>query len=106
VVYVLKYIDDNPQFVEFFRTSWCPEESLIHTIIGNSTFLKSCQPNLTYMDWNANPSPALIDRKHIELLRRKDRSNDNGQSGPFFARKFSDRRPDIVELVDRELRHG
>jgi len=106
LVYVLNQIDTNKDYIKFYQTSYCPDESFFQTIIGNSPFFSTCKPNLTYVDWNTVPSPALINRNHVELFKKQTVFNYSfGKYMPFFARKFDDSCENIVELIDKELRN-
>lgn len=105
--YVTNYIQKHPECITFYKTSWCPDESFFHTIIGNSSFLRNCKESLTYTDWSEKKSsPAKITRNHVRLLKEQRASQRvTGQNdGPFFARKFDDQSQDVIQLIDRELR--
>lgn len=103
---ILDFTNENPGFVRFFKTSWCPEEVFIPTIIGNSKFLNECKNNLTYSDWTTDPAPAYITKEHVSLF--KDAVMIDGSYGkyePFFARKFSDKSSDVIKNIEKELRY-
>lgn len=105
VEYILRFMQNNPGFVPFFKTSWCPDESFIHTIIGNSAFLPLCKGSLTYADWSENrSSPAIITMKHVEMFKKK-LSTDKLflQNGPCFARKFDDKSGSTIKAIHKHL---
>ena len=106
VEYLLKFIKENPKFVKFFKTSLLPDESFIHTIIGNSPYIHRCKNNLTYTDWSQNKSgPSNISMKHINMfLEHKCFRSVYGDYEPFFARKFSDQSKELISMIDNELR--
>jgi hypothetical protein len=105
VVYILDYIKTHPEYVNFHKTGWCPEESFIPTIVGNSAYLDNCKGNLTYTDWSTNPAPAMINSSHLkEFKLRKKFESPYGIYSPFFARKFSDASKNLIEQVEKELR--
>ena len=107
LTYVLNQIDLNKNYVGFYKTCWCPEESFFQTIIGNSPFFSKCKTTLTYTDWSSNPAPALINQNHIELFKKQIEINDSGYIYiPFFARKFDDSSVHIVETIENELRNS
>ncbi len=105
VEYVLQFINDNPGFVRFFKTSWCPDESFIHTIIGNSPFLSECKGSMTYADWTENrASPAIINMKHVEMFAEQLAKDTHfQQNGPCFARKFEDKSENIINAIHKHL---
>ena len=103
--YILEYIDDNPAFVKFFQTSWCPEEAFIPTIIGNSPIRSLCKTSLTYTDWSVDPGPAEMTDKHIALFRDQIKFEGvYGEFSPFFARKFSDNSGKLIAEIENRLR--
>lgn len=105
ITYILGFMNDNPSFVNFFKSSWCPEESFIPTIIGNSPIAKDCKNNLTYTDWSVDPGPADINIDHIKLFENKfEFEGVYGKFSPFFARKFNDSSAEIITEIDRRLR--
>jgi hypothetical protein len=106
LMYVLDQIDKNQEYIKFYQTSWCPEESFFHTIIGNSPFFSKCTTNLTFVDWSSEPKPAWINENHVELFKKHLEFNSNyGNYMPFFARKFDDSRENLIALIEKELRN-
>jgi hypothetical protein len=106
IQYVLSFLKSNPAYTRFFKTSFCPEETFIHTILGNSPFKNKSKGYLTYTDWSANwNSPEWITEKHVDLFKEQELFEvSEGEYHPYFARKFSDGSKDIVKKIDRELR--
>ena len=106
VTYLLTFIKNNPKYVSFYKTSWDPDESFIHTIIGNSEFINECKNNLTYTDWSKKPAPAIIDKEHITQFKNQIEFEETyGKYTPFFARKFIDKSNNLIELIEKELRN-
>jgi hypothetical protein len=107
VSYILDEISRKPQLMKFFKTSWCPEESLIPTIIGNSKFRLQCKNNLTFTDWSTNPAPAKMTEMHIKLFIEKiNFDTPYGKYEPFFARKFFDDSNELVIKIEKQLRRA
>ena len=106
LTYVLDQIDNNKDYIRFYQTCWCPEESFFQTIIGNSPFFSKCTTNLAYTDWSSGrPSPAVINQNHVELFKKQiEFQGSFGTYTPFFARKFDDSSVDTIELIEKELR--
>lgn len=102
--FVLDHLKENPNFISFFKTSWCPEESLFHTIIGNSQFFDHCRGNLTFQDWSSS-NPSIINKNHLDILSNQlQHQSVYGTYTPVFARKFNDNSQDIIKIIDRKLR--
>jgi Core-2/I-Branching enzyme len=99
--YILRFAELNPQVTTFFKDTFAPEESFVHTILGNSDFRPRVRGNLVYEDWSvAGSHPALISDKHIAFFESNKEVFDlyEGPSELLFARKFSD---DALELLSR-----
>ena len=104
--FVLDQIDNNKDYIRFYKTCWAPDESFFQTIIGNSSFFNKCKTNLTYVDWSSVPYPAWIGQNHIELFKKQiEFDSSYGTYMPFFARKFNDSHGDIIAIIEKELRN-
>jgi hypothetical protein len=88
--------------VEFFKNTFCPDESFFQTILGNSRFKSRIVRSLTYADWIAGGlNPGNISEKHLAFFRSTSSFSVDSLLGAgemLFARKFSD---DSEELVSR-----
>lgn len=102
VTCILDFLKSNPQYERFFKSSFCSEEILIPTIIGNSG-IKNLKGNLTYVDWSVDPGPAFISNKHIEVFENDFVKNEMGDNVAFFARKFKNSDVELVQFIE-ELR--
>jgi len=94
VIYIVKYLKAHPAFVEYFKLSWAPDESIFQTILYNSPLKKDMvNDNLLYVDWSmggASPKELTMDDK--ELLR---------DSNQLFARKFNSQiNTEILDYLD------
>lgn len=103
VFYILDFLKSHPEYENFFKNSFCCEEILIPTIIGNSS-ISNLKGNLTYVDWSVNPGPAIISEKHIDVFKRDFIYNEYGDNISFFARKFNDNSTEIINKIDNILR--
>ena len=104
VRYILKTIDDDKRYVDFFCHTLVPDEAFFQTIIGNSPFLDKTVSNLTYTDWEVPIPPATIEDRHIELLKSHIEFNDEyGKRFPYFARKFNDDSNEVIKAIQAEL---
>lgn len=93
VKYVLKYIDDNPDFMKDVVRTHIPEEFPFQTILCNSPFRKSIvNNNLRYYDWikRNGSSPAYLDMTDLPKIQESD---------CFFARK-------VDSVISRDLIHS
>lgn len=103
VNYILDFLENNPKYERFFRNSFCSEEILIPTIIGNSG-IKNLKGNLTYVDWRVAPGPAFISEEHREIFENSVVNNEYGDNCTFFARKFKNENSEILKYIDNYLR--
>jgi hypothetical protein len=81
VTYSLKYFENNPDYLRFMRSVWCPDEMVFNSLIMASPFKEQItNSNLRYIDWsegNANPKTFKIEDFDAIM-----------SSGMFLARKF------------------
>lgn len=107
IFFVLKFIENNPQYLNWVRYVDIPDEVFIHSIIKASPFsenisddfekpaLMSHQPSdfvagVHYINWSeGRPHPKILDENDYASLR---------QSQALFARKFEE--PHSNKLVD------
>ncbi len=103
VTYILDFLKANSQYERFFKHSYCSEEILIPTIIGNSD-IGNLKGNLTYVDWSVHPGPAFITERHIEVFKNDLMTNEIGDNVAFFARKFKNSDAELLQFIDDQLR--
>jgi Core-2/I-Branching enzyme len=103
-LYILKFVEHNPQFVRYFENVFAADEAFFHTILGNSSFKSRLRRNLLYDDWSAQaPHPAMINGRHLALFEGQEKVCMNDVYGigeVLFARKFSDESLDLLQRVD------
>lgn len=104
IKYILDYIKNNPELVKYWRNTLMPDETFIHTIIGNSKFYNNIECNFSYEDWSIGDTPAFLTMKHTRMLARNEYETPYGKSQIIFARKFTDNSTDLIEYIDRHLR--
>ncbi|MBK5719910.1 hypothetical protein JGH11_03400 [Dysgonomonas sp. Marseille-P4677] len=105
VQYILKTVDEDKRYINFFRNTLVPDEAFFQTIIGNSPFLNNTASSLTYTDWEVPVPPATIGDNHVDFLRTHiEFSDEYGQRFPYFARKFNDNSLPVLNRIDLELR--
>ncbi|SDY45301.1 Core-2/I-Branching enzyme [Proteiniborus ethanoligenes] len=97
--YVLDYIDNNKEIINFYRYTRFSDEQIFQTVIMNSGFSKNViNNNLRYIDWSNINKKTLhwIDNPpHPKILTASD-YNLLIKSRHLFARKFE-------EEVDRNI---
>jgi hypothetical protein len=105
--YILEFLERNPHVTAYFQNVFCPDESLFHTILGNSVFAPRIRRNLLYEDWSARgPHPAPITERHVVLLEAQEKicvSDVYGSGEVLFARKFSDESFAVLQKVDNMI---
>jgi hypothetical protein len=103
--YILHFILENPEYVDFYKYTSVPDEMFFHTIIGNSPFKKNVVNGVMYDDWETG-SPAAITLQHLPILAQKTVPAVNGgKKTPLFARKFSDSSHEIITEIDTLFRN-
>lgn len=103
--HIARFTRERAEVVDFFRNTWCADEMLFHTILGNSEFASRIRRNLTYTRWASlsSPSPEWIGDEDLELFSRGPVClQDQYPPGELiFARKFSEKAADVVDRMDQ-----
>ncbi|AUT02014.1 hypothetical protein CLI64_17385 [Nostoc sp. CENA543] len=98
IYYINNFLLKNPDYINYFRYVFIPDELFFQTIISNSPFGAIIfNDDLRYVDWeNPNPTPpAVLDKSYFEELV---------SSPKFFARKFDmSRNVEILNLIDQAI---
>jgi hypothetical protein len=105
--YILQFVADNSEYVDFYKNTFVPDEMFFHTIIGNSPFKQNVVGAIIYADWVTGSSshpghPAVITFEHLSLFSQK---RLNGEMRPLFARKFTDDSQEIITAIDTLFRN-
>lgn len=95
VDYILEYLKNKPDLLDFFRHTLYPDEIFFQTIIMNSPLKDSVvNDNLRYIDWSKKgvPLPAVLTIDDADSLLN---------SSKLFARKFDiELDEQILDLID------
>lgn len=109
--YVLRSMERNPHLEKYFRYTHAPEESFVHTILGNSPLRPQVRGNLVYEDWppsSAHPKgPAMITGHHVAFFETQEQvcvQDAYGCHEVLFARKLSDDNLDLVDRIDAMIK--
>jgi hypothetical protein len=111
--YVVQFTNNNPHVARFFRDTFAPEESFIHTILGNSPLRDRICGNFLFEDWTppgGDPHrcvrgqlPQYLTGDHIASFEAQERvglEDCYGCREALFARKFSDDTLDLLDQLD------
>lgn len=104
--YILDYVSENPETVEFYRYSFAPDEHFFHTIIASSPYLKQSD------GFQENQNPHIYKWANLHFIDRTiDKVHDESSfehirhSGKLFVRKVtSSKSYELIRLIDSELR--
>ncbi len=104
--YIQDFVANEPRVIEFFKHTRCPDELLLHTILGNSPYMARIRATLTYADWcgSSGRSPPLITQKHVAAFKSGPTFTLDDRYRPgdvLFARKFCDASGPLVAELDR-----
>lgn len=128
VKFILDYVDNHPEFVNYFRYVHAPDEMFFQTIVMNSKFAESVQNYEVYNNWSRAISQAdkLSEKKMLaedsfnlryidwsgEITHERERPAILDErdfeaiknSRDLFARKFDlVRSSKLLEMIDKEL---
>jgi Core-2/I-Branching enzyme len=128
VAYVLRFVQEHPRFVSFYRYTHCPSEMFFHSIILNSEWARRVQNFDAYMQWSSFTSREdklkensmlpedSFNFRYYDWSGQKtgkreapaildERDWDNIYNSPnLFARKFHPvRSAKLLNLIDQKL---
>ena len=95
----VRFVDENPSYVRFFRHVDIPDELFFQTILLNSAEAERCVDyRLHYTEWSRTPAPAILTSEDYPHLV---------ESSCLFARKFDPAVDDkVLALIDEQLLAG
>ena len=80
-LWMLNYIENNKQYLKYYKNCLTPDESFFQTLFMASPFRSTQKDFLTYLEWDANRNnPRILLEKDIDMLLQLD--------DKIFARKF------------------
>lgn len=83
IKYLIGYIDDNPNYLQYWKYALAPDEFLFQTIIMNSKYKTNVKPSIMYIRF----SESLIEHNHPITITNDDISRIE-KADCFCARKF------------------
>jgi hypothetical protein len=95
VEYILRFIEENPDYLEYHKYTLYPEETFFPTIIHN--FSKALYTPVTFSCWvdRVEPSPHTFTADWLPLLKTRKE---------LFARKFDIEKDSIIlDKIDQDL---
>lgn len=96
VEWMMKYINDHPEYVAFFKNAMTPDECFFQTLFVNSPYAKARKDKLVWLEWKGN-HPRLIEEKDIDRLISVE--------NVLFARKFDLKvNPKPIEMLIEQLK--
>ncbi len=98
--YIMSFIEDHPDFMDFYKYAYCPDEMFFQTLLMNSdderVLSNIVDEHFTYVDWDSPPPhPSILTAGDFDKLLKTDK---------LFARKFditADTR--ILDLIDERI---
>lgn len=96
-MYVVNYVESNPQLERFFLFTWGSDEFVFQTILMNSPYKDELVNNdYRYIDWSEGGAhPKILDITDLEKLK---------QSNDLFARKVSmDKSGKLLDALDKMI---
>jgi hypothetical protein len=107
--YIIGFVEEHPKLFRFFENTSTSDETVFHTILGNSEFKRNIHRSLMYMDWSEKKSsPAIITERHLAIFNQDGGlilEDHYGIGEALFARKFTDDSEVIVNRIDLMLRN-
>lgn len=98
--YILQFVVDNPQFVDFYKYSHAPDEHFFHTIVANSSYLNQTDGFQKGIKW-----PRQMANLHIIYLNKifnESNFDEIKVSDKYFIRKVMSKKSSrLIELIDK-----
>jgi Core-2/I-Branching enzyme len=92
--YVLEYTADHPEYVDYYRRTMNPDESMLATLVFNSGELRIANRSITYTRWSSSKSG------HPDVFCLDDLP-DLLAAREYFARKFDiDKDSRVLDRLD------
>ena len=92
--YALNYMAEHPEYVDYYRRTMIPDESMLTTVIFNSPDLRIANRSMTYTRWSNSKSG------HPDVFNLDDLP-DLLAARQYFARKFDiDKDSRILDRLD------
>lgn len=99
--YIIKFLEENKWYKNFFENTYTPDEWFFHTLIMNSPYKSNVMDNnLLFLKWGENfndrNSPQNLTVNDIQIIE---------ESNQYFARKFDeDIDNDVIEYFANKVR--
>jgi len=94
VKFIVAFVNENPDYVKYFKTVWAPDEMFFQTLLLNSLWKnKLINNNLRYIEWYPKvANPKIFTQEDLPKLK---------ESPHFIARKFDEKvNSQILDLLD------
>ena len=107
--YIIAFTERDEILARFCANIHAPEETFIHTILGNSPLKARARRNLVYEDWpTSGPrhGPKMLTTQNVEFFESRNEVSVEDLHGPgelLFARKLSDETLDLVDRIKRMI---
>jgi len=107
--YIIDFTQHDESLAMFCENIHAPEETFIHTILGNSPFEARRRRNLVYEEWpTSGPrhGPKVLTAKNVEFFESRNEVSVEDLHGPgelLFARKLSDENLDLVDRITKMI---
>lgn len=107
--YIIDFTQRDESLAKFCENIHAPEETFIHTILGNSPFEARIRRNLVYEEWpTSGPrhGPKMLGAKNVEFFESQNEVSVEDLHGPgelLFARKLSDENLDLVDRITKMI---
>ncbi len=102
--YILSFTEREIEFVDFYKNTINPDESIFQTILGNSPYTSNILRNITYTDWSGGRAhPIVLTENHLDFFKEKHILLEDiyGKGELLFARKFSDEAEGLIVRLDQ-----
>ena len=105
---LLELVERRPDLVDYFATTWIPDEVMIPTLLNSPAFGMNWESSHVrgrhawYIDWGRPPSPHPVELGMADLAAMQAaRTRDVAPA--LFARKFSEGSFEVLDRVEEQI---
>ncbi|MDO5068253.1 MAG: beta-1,6-N-acetylglucosaminyltransferase [Propionibacteriaceae bacterium] len=105
---LLELVDQRPDLVAYFATTWIPDEVMIPTLLNSPAFGMDWESSHVrgqhawYIDWGQAPSPHPVELGLADLpAMREARTREVAPA--LFARKFTEGSFEVLERIEEQI---
>ena len=106
--YCMQFMDAHPDFVRYFKTSFCPSETIWQTIAFHSPFASRCilsEGAFTRLE-DYTPLTYIEYGQEIKVFTEKDYDTIMASGKMFFRKAVTGKSDKLMDMIDEHRKNG